>query len=385
MTTQQPATPETLADPSWYADSGASNHVTNNYENITNAAEYGGKDCVTVGNGDKLSITCVGKSVLTDGCHVLNLENVLCVPEIAKNLVSMSKLAQDNNVFIEFHGHFCLVKDKTSGRIMLRGVLKDGLYQLQDANARSASSLLSSGLNKSRSSTAYVVSNVEPLVNVAVSKSVWHRRLGHPSARVLDFLIKECKLQVKSNEMFKFCESCQFGKAHALPFPLSNYRATKRFDLIHTDLWGPAPIPSVEGYRYYALFLDDHSRYLWLYPLKQKSDIVHAFNHLLSVIKTQFGCTIKSVQSDNGGEYTPIHNICSQLGITTRLSCPYTSAQNGRAERKHRHVVEIGLTILAQASMPLCHWWDAFVTATQLINGLPTEVLRGKSPMELMW
>lgn len=130
MTTQQTATPKTLADPSWYADSGTSNHVTNNYDNISNPAEYGGKDCVTIGNGDKLSITCVGNSVLTYGYHVLNLENVLCVPEIAKNLVSISKLAQDNNVHIEFHGNFCLVKDKTSGRVVLKGTLKDDLYQL---------------------------------------------------------------------------------------------------------------------------------------------------------------------------------------------------------------------------------------------------------------
>lgn len=175
--------------------------------------------------------------------------------------------------------------------------------------------------------------------------------------------------------MSQFCEFCQFGKSHALPFPLSNSRAVKRFNLIHTDLWGPTPIPPVEGYRYYSLFLDDHSRYLWLYLLKQKSDTVLAFNHLLTVIKTQFGCVIKVVQSNNGGKYTSIHKLCHKLGIQARLSCPYTSAQNGRAKRKHWHVVETGLTLLAQASMPLCHWWDAFMTATQLISGLPTAVL----------
>lgn len=108
MTAQQTATPETIADPSWYADSGASNHVTGSYENITNATEYGGKECVTIGNGDKLPITCIGSASLSNGKHVLHLDNVLCVPEIAKNLVSISKLAQDNNVFIEFHGDFCL-------------------------------------------------------------------------------------------------------------------------------------------------------------------------------------------------------------------------------------------------------------------------------------
>lgn len=141
---------------------------------------------------------------------------------------------------------------------------------------------------------------------------------------------------------------------------------------------------SVDGFRYYVLFLDDYSRFVWLYPLKQKSDTFAAFNHFLNIVQTQFGGRIKAVQSDNGGEYYRIHNLCSQLGIQSRYSCPYTSDQNGRAERKHRHITETGLTLLAQASMPLCYWWDAFMTAQSLINGLPTEVLCGKSPMELL-
>lgn len=90
------------------------------------------------------------------------------------------------------------------------------------------------------------------------------------------------------------------------------------------------------------------------------------------------------LHSNNGGEFVKVHRFCSQSGIVSQYSCPYTSAQNGRAERKHRHVVEINLTLLAQASMHLNFWWDAFLTSTTLINGLPTDVLVGKSPMQLL-
>lgn len=95
-------------------------------------------------------------------------------------------------------------------------------------------------------------------------------RLGHPAAKVLDFLVKACNLPINLNESSQFCESCQFGKSHALTFPLSNSRAMNRLDLIHIDFWGPAPMLSGDGYRYYILFFDDYSRYTWLYPLKQK-------------------------------------------------------------------------------------------------------------------
>lgn len=117
-------------------------------------------------------------------------------------------------------------------------------------------------------------------------------------------------------------------------------------------------------------------------PLKLKSDTVDAFNHFLNMVKNQFSTSIKNFQSNNGGEYKRLHQICATQGIKSRFSCPYTSPQNGRAERKHKHIVEMGLTLLAQASMLLRFWWDAFMTSTLIINGLPSPMLKGQSPME---
>lgn len=199
-------------------------------------------------------------------------------------------------------------------------------------------------------------------------------RLGHPSSRVFDNIAKDCKLSFKENGRLFVCEACQLGKSHALPFKHSESHASKPFDLIHTDVWGPASIDSTDGYRYYVQFLDDHSRYVWIYPLTLKSDTLPTFQHFLTYVQTQFG-----------GEYTRIHGLCSQLGIRTRLSCPYTSSQNGRAERKHRHIVETSLALLAHASMSFQFWWDAFCTAADLINQLPASTLHGKSPMQTLF
>lgn len=74
-----------------------------------------------------------------------------------------------------------------------------------------------------------------------------------------------------------------------------------------------------------------------------------AFKHFVKLIKTQFNSGIKAIQFDNGSEYKRIDQMYKNSGIVTQMSCPHTSAQNGRAERKHRHVVEMGLTLLAQA------------------------------------
>ncbi|RVW73295.1 Retrovirus-related Pol polyprotein from transposon RE1 [Vitis vinifera] len=72
-------------------------------------------------------------------------------------------------------------------------------------------------------------------------------------------------------------------------------------------------------------------------------------------------------------------------GIHHQLSCPYTPAQNGRAERKHRHVTETGLALLFHSHLSPRFWVDAFSTATYIINRLPTPLLGGKSPFELLY
>jgi hypothetical protein len=94
---------------------------------------------------------------------------------------------------------------------------------------------------------------------------------------------------------------------------------------------------------------------------------------------------IKCAQSDWGGEYQKIHNTFRSLGIAHRVSYPYTHQQNGSVERKHRHIVETGLALLAHASMPIKFWDEAFLTATYLINRLPTRVIDNMCPLERLF
>ena len=91
------------------------------------------------------------------------------------------------------------------------------------------------------------------------------------------------------------------------------------------------------------------------------------------------------LQSDWGGEYRVFIDFLNQNGIIFRHSCPYTHHQNGSMERKHRHIVELGLTLLAQANLSFQYWWDAFHTAVFHINRLPTPVLKNQTPYEKLF
>lgn len=77
------------------------------------------------------------------------------------------------------------------------------------------------------------------------------------------------------------------------------------------------------------------------FSIKNQGEAVNAFNLFKTHVENPFNTKIKSLQCDNGTKYKPIASIAHAAGIEMRYNCPYTSPQNGRAERKHRHIVEL--------------------------------------------
>jgi histone deacetylase 1/2 len=139
---------------------------------------------------------------------------------------------------------------------------------------------------------------------------------------------------------------------------------------------------SVGKYEYYVSFIDDFSKFSWIYLLKKKSDVFQVFHNFQQLVERQFDRKILAIQSDWGGEYEKLNSFFRKIGIEHHVSCPHAHQQNGSAERKHRHIVEVGLALLADASMPLKFWDEAFLTATHLINMLPSKVINHETPME---
>jgi len=103
------------------------------------------------------------------------------------------------------------------------------------------------------------------------------------------------------------------------------------------------------------------------------------------MVERQFSKKILAIQTDWGGEYQKLNAFFHRIGISHHVSCPHAHQQNGSVERKHRHIVEVGLSLLAYASMPRKFWDEAFVTATYLINRLPSKVIQGQTPLERLF
>jgi len=106
------------------------------------------------------------------------------------------------------------------------------------------------------------------------------------------------------------------------------------------------------------------------------------FLNFQALVERQFDCKILALQSDWGGEYEKLNSFFQKIGISHHVSCPHAHQQNGSAERKHRHIVEVGLALLAGASMPLKFWDEAFLAAVHIINMLPSRVINYETPIE---
>lgn len=317
---------------------------------------------IMVGDGTRIPVKACGTMALPKPFAPLALKNILYTPHIVKNLVSVRKFTSDNNVSVEFDPFGFSVKDLRTGNLLTRCNSVGSLYPLSS--------------NKASSSSAFA----------ALSSDVWHNRLGHPGDHVLRFLRSNKIIDCNKGPSLHVCHGCQLGKHCRLPFSDSTTRTSSPFDIIHTDLF-TYPINSHTGFRYYLLFLDDYSHYLWVFPLKSKTAVYDTFVHFHKYVQTQFGYFIKALQCDNGREYDnnrfTLFSSCH--GMIWRYSCPHTSPQNGKVERMIRTINNVCRSLLFHASLPSSYWVESLHTASYLLNIRPTRLLGNLTPVHILY
>ena len=208
---------------------------------------------------------------------------------------------------------------------------------------------------------------------------MWHARLGHPAEQASKILLPSL------NHNIEKCEVCIYGKQLRPQFSNSDTKYNKCFDLVHSDIW-TSPCLTRNNLKYFVTFVDQKSKFTWLYLLGSKGEVFNTFQNFHAHVTNQYDAKVKILRTDNGGEY--MSNVFQEYlrknGIVHQTTCPYTPQQNGVAERKNRHLVEVARTLMFHMNMPKRHWGDAVTTACYLINKLLTKVLVGKSPQEVL-
>lgn len=179
---------EDINDEIWYPDSGATNHVTNSLSNLNlGSTEYKGTQHLFMGNGNITKITHIGNASLMGKKKQFYLNNLLRVPLIRKNLLSVSQFARDNNVYFKFYPSYCLVKDILTKEILLQGRESKGLYTF---SITKSSSIYSANKGKCCS-----ISEIKQQ-NMYKNFDIWHYKLGHPNAKIVKFILENNNIAV---------------------------------------------------------------------------------------------------------------------------------------------------------------------------------------------
>ncbi|KAJ0909446.1 putative RNA-directed DNA polymerase [Helianthus annuus] len=346
-------------DYNWICDSGANQHMVKTDKDMFNYVDVSEYDLtVSHPNGTKAKVTKIGSIRLAKG---VILNDVFFVPDYSVNLLSVHKLSKDSKINVIFNEYSCLLQDSKSGRILVTGKQDNGLYFV----------------NKNGNS-------VNLCFNSMNNSNLWHSRLGHPADQVLSIL----KDEIGVTDVFKHpCEICHRAKQTRVPFPLSEHKTKNVGDIVHLDVWGPYKVTSRDGFKYFLTIVDDYSRAVWCYLLKNKMEVFENIENFYELVLTQFKKKIKIFRSDNGTEFVnnKMDIFCKTKGILHQTSCAYTPQQNGLVERKHRHLLNLARSLLFQSGVPLSFWADCVLTALYIVNRLPSSVLLGKSPYERMF
>uniref|UniRef100_A0A2N9IA04 Integrase catalytic domain-containing protein n=1 Tax=Fagus sylvatica TaxID=28930 RepID=A0A2N9IA04_FAGSY len=344
------------SSPSWVIDSGASDHMTGNSSLLSHTSSPCSPSFVTVANGTKTPVQGKGTVTTSD----LTLSDVLYLPEFPFNLLSVHKLTLALNCSVAFYPSHCEFQDLKTKRMIGGGFVKDGLYYFQPSRTSIPSALHSTN-----------------------SPYQWHCRLGHPSSVNLKHLVPTLPTFSNFN-----CETCELSKHHRATFKLrTDDPCLHPFELVHSDIWGPARTTGLCDARYFVTFIDDHSRLTWVYVLKDRSQLFSVFQSFYAEISNQFNAKLLAFRTDNAREYldSAFQQFLESRGIIHQTSCVRTPQQNGIAERKNGPILAIARALMLQMNVPKLFWADAVLTAAYLLNRMPSRILKGKSPFEMFF
>ena len=212
----------------WILDSGVTDHMTGMPHIFSSLQHSSSLSSITVVNGSRAIVSGIGIVIISP---TITLSSVLYVPAFLFNLISIKKLIQDLHCSVVFSSSFVIIQDLETKATIGGAHAERGLY--------------------------YLDVPVIPISCYAVVSSLdIHCRLGHPSLATLKFMVPNFQ-KLQSLE----CETCQLGKHHRASFrPRPDVRVSHPFMLVQTDVWGPCPVVSKLGFKYFITFVDDYSR-----------------------------------------------------------------------------------------------------------------------------
>lgn len=354
----------TTGDNEWIVDSGASSHMTHRKDWLTDYTVLDNVVNINVANGQQLSAIGSGDVRKAERMQ-FGVKNVMYVPGLTANLLSVSTLV-DRDFIVVFSENGCEIYDRSDchvkGKVLYSCENVKGVYKFKaDTNQTLFSAPMSDEFE------------------------LWHRRLAHLGASNMKLLRDGLARGVSFKIPDKLqCEPCLKGKQTRKPFNKSGAkRASEVLELIHSDVCGPLSVESNGGKRYFLLFIDDKTRYTFVYFLREKSEVFSKIFEFKKLVENQTNKKIKVFRSDNGKEFVnkQVSQLFKESGIIHQTTVEFTPEQNGVAERANRSIMEKARCMLEEANLGSKFWAEAVNTAVYLKNRSPTKAVK-VTPLE---
>ena len=361
----------------WILDSGCTDHITNNEAYFENYVTLKKPIEVRLGDGRCLQATKIGNvNVIFDVLgkpSEVNIKNVYYVKEMKQNLLSYSKITENNKIVSI--GDYAKIYNLESGNLIARAQKEGKLYHMK--------------------CSIMIKNNNEITVDLAKNNSITkkerlHRTLGHVNFKYLEKLCKNELLTGLQNNIeteFLKCATCIECKMSNVPFANNRRKAKEILELIHTDLNGPFHTVGNSGEKYFISIIDDYSKLARVYPIKTKAEVYECFVDYINVVENLTGKKIKTVVCDNGKEYmnANIYRLFREKGITMKPCPPYVHELNGVAERYNRSVMDTARCLLKEADVSRMYWPEIIKAAAYLKNRTLANTLVEKTPYEIFF
>jgi hypothetical protein len=361
----------------WYLDSGCTNHVAQNEMYLVNYKRI--EPTSIKGLGGMVRAVGMGELPMkfrtSNGYHEIVLREVLHVPDSPVNLVSSIQLKMDSQIPLSIIEHdentVWLVKRGTTNIIGCGSRADLGLYRLD----------------------VETCVHQNPTILTAVPMNVWHLRTGHTPVAKIEKMVHDhsctglvvAKTETKGTDL---CKACLEGRMIRSSHPVrESPRKVEPFEVIHSDICGPFEVLSAGHAKYFVSFIDEYSRYVWIYTLKKKSEFIQCFKDFNEFVKVQYRTKIMKIHSDYGGEYrsNEFQTMIRSLGIVPEYSVPATPQQNGIAERMNRTLVEKVRCMLFSSGVPVSFWGEALVYSVHIVNRIPCKANMDVSPYNKLY
>lgn len=288
------------------------------------------------------------------------LRDTLYAPDMALTIISISRI-NDAGYDVSFHAktRTCKISNPAGKQVGSIPANSNGLFKVEHS---------------------YAAIDTTPVKQIDIH--TLHQRLGHIAADTIHALVRNHAIdgiELIDDGSPIICDSCEYAKMTRKVI-LKERKAppAKRFgDEIHTDLWGPSPINSLGGRRYYITFTDDATRYTVADILRTKDEALNAYKTFAAWAQTQHGIKIKALCSDRGGEYTgrEFTKFLQQEGTEHRLTTHDTPQHNGVAKSLNRRLLERVCAVLHHSELPKNLWAEALRNAVWLKNRTSTKTL----------